>query len=39
MIDANKYAIKCFKDEAEAIMDLISQLTEDFSKAVDIISL
>lgn len=37
MIDANKYAIKCFKDEAEAIMDLIPQLTDDFSKAVELI--
>ncbi len=37
MIDANKYAIKCFQDEAEAILDLIPQLTEDFSKAVEII--
>ncbi len=37
MIDANKYAIKCFKDEAEAIMELIPKLTDDFSKAVDII--
>lgn len=37
MIDANKYAIKCFQDEAEAIMGLIPQLTDDFSKAVDLI--
>lgn len=37
MIDANKYAIKCFQDEAEAIMDLIPQLTDDFSKAVELI--
>lgn len=37
MIDANKYAIKCFKDEAEAIMDLIPQLTDDFSRAVELI--
>lgn len=37
MIDTNKYAIKCFKDEAQAILDLIPLLTEDFSKAVDLI--
>ena len=32
-----QYAIKCFKDEAEAILDMIPNLTEDFSKAVDIV--
>lgn len=37
MIDAKKYAIKCFQDEAEAVMGLIPQLTDDFSKAVDLI--
>ena len=37
MEDYNKYAIKCFKDEAEAILDLIPQLTEDFSRAVDLV--
>ena len=37
MINVNEYAIKCFKDEAEAILDLIPQLTVDFSKAVDLI--
>ncbi len=37
MIDTNKYAIKCFKDEAQAILDLIPLLTEDFSKAVDLV--
>ena len=37
MIDANKYAIKCFQDEAEAIMDLVPQLTDDFSRAVELI--
>lgn len=37
MIDTNKYAIKCFQDEAEAIMNLIPLLTSDFSKAVDLI--
>ena len=37
MIDTNKYAIKCFQDEAQAILDLIPLLTEDFSKAVDLV--
>lgn len=37
MIDTNKYAIKCFQDEAQAILDLIPLLTNDFSKAVDLI--
>ena len=37
MIDANKYAIKCFQDEAKAILDMIPNLTDDFSKAVDLI--
>lgn len=37
MIDTNKYAIKCFQDEAQAILDLIPLLTEDFSRAVDLI--
>lgn len=37
MIDVNKYAVKCFQDEAEAIMDLIPQLNDDFSKAVNLI--
>lgn len=37
MKEVNDYAIKCFQDEAQAILDLIPQLTEDFSKAVDLI--
>lgn len=37
MINTNKYAIRCFHDEAQAILDLIPQLTDDFSKAVDLI--
>lgn len=37
MINTNDYAIQCFKDEAQAILDLIPQLTDDFSKAVDLI--
>lgn len=37
MEDYNKYAVNCFKDEAEAILDLIPQLTDDFSKAVELV--
>lgn len=37
MKNMNQYAIKCFQDEAQAILDLIPQLTEDFSRAVDLI--
>ena len=37
MEDYNKYAVKCFKDEAEAVLDLIPQLTDDFSKSVDLV--
>ena len=37
MENYNYYAIKCLKEEAEAILDLIPQLTDDFSKAVDLI--
>lgn len=36
-MDTKKYAIKCFQDEAQAILDLIPQLTDDFDKAVDLI--
>lgn len=31
-----KYAVKCFQDEAQAILDLIPQLTADFGKAVQL---
>lgn len=37
MIDTNKYAVKCFQDEAQAILDMITRLDENFSKAVDLI--
>lgn len=37
MKNINQCAIKCFQDEAQAILDLIPQLTEDFSRAVDLI--
>lgn len=37
MTDVNNYAVKCFKDEAQAILDLIPMLDENFSKAADLI--
>jgi arabinose-5-phosphate isomerase len=30
-------AIACFRDEAQAILDLISLLTDDFDRAVELI--
>lgn len=36
MIDTTEYAIKCFKDEAQSILDLIPMLDQNFSKAVDL---
>lgn len=37
MNEIRKYAVKCFQDEAQAILDLISQLDDNFEKAVDLI--
>lgn len=37
MIDTNEYAVKCFQDEAQAILDMIPRLDDNFSKAVDLI--
>lgn len=37
MTDSIQDAIKCFQDEAQAILDLIPQLTPDFNKAIDLI--
>lgn len=37
MKETRQYAVKCFKDEAAAILDLIPKLTEDFDKAIDLI--
>ena len=37
MKDTTPYAIKCFQDEAQAILNLIPMLDESFSKAVDLI--
>lgn len=36
-MDTKQYAIKCFKDEAQSILDLIPQLDDNFNKAVDLI--
>lgn len=35
--DVKKYAVKCFKDEAQALLDLIPQLDDNFNRAVDLI--
>lgn len=37
MTDYKKYAVKCFQDEAQAILDLVPQLTGDFDTAIDLI--
>ena len=37
MENCTKYAIKCFKDEAQAILDLIPLLDDNFDKAIDLI--
>lgn len=37
MEEMRQYAVKCFRDEAAAILDLIPQLTDDFDKAIDLI--
>ncbi|MBR3883277.1 MAG: KpsF/GutQ family sugar-phosphate isomerase [Bacteroidaceae bacterium] len=37
MEDVLSVAIKCFKDEAEAILNLIPKLDENFTKAIEII--
>lgn len=36
MVDTTEYAIQCFRDEAQAILDLIPALDQNFSKAVDL---
>jgi arabinose-5-phosphate isomerase len=38
-MDAKEIAIKCLKDEMQAISDLIPLLTDDFAKAVEMICL
>lgn len=37
MKNVNEYAIKCFQDEAQAILNLIPLLDNNFSKAVDLV--
>lgn len=37
MKNVQEYAVRCLKDEAEAILALIQQLDENFDKAVDMI--
>ena len=37
MKDVKEYAVRCFKDEAQAILDLIPMLDDNFSKAVDLV--
>lgn len=37
MKNVQEYAVRCLKDEAEAILSLIPQLDESFDKAVDMI--
>jgi arabinose-5-phosphate isomerase len=34
---SKEYAIQCIKDEAQALLDLIPKIDEDFDKAVDLI--
>ena len=37
MQDIKSYAISCFQDEAQAILDLIPRLDDNFIKAVEMI--
>ena len=37
MLDINKIATQCFKDEAQAILDLIPMLDDNFPKAAELI--
>ena len=37
MKDVKEYAVRCFKDEAQAILDLIPMLDDNFSIAVDLV--
>ena len=32
-----EYAIQCIKDEAQAVLDMIPQLDDNFDKAVELI--
>jgi arabinose-5-phosphate isomerase len=37
MQDIKSYAVRCFQDEAQAILDLIPRLDDNFTKAVEMI--
>ena len=37
MTDVNQYAVQCFRDEAQAILNLIPMLDDSFSRAVELI--
>lgn len=37
MENCKNYAIKCFKDEAKAILDMIPLLDDNFDKAIELI--
>ena len=36
MKEAKEYAIQCFKDEAEAVLGLVTQLDDSFNDAVEL---
>lgn len=36
-VEYNEYAVSCFRDEADAILNLIPQLDSSFTKAVDLV--
>ncbi len=36
-MEIREYAIQCIKDEAQAVLDLIPQMNEDFDRAVELI--
>lgn len=35
--EINQFAVKCFEDEAQAILNLIPRLDENFTKAAELI--
>ena len=36
-MNARAYAIQCIKDEAQAVLDLIPKMDDDFDRAVELI--
>ncbi|MCD8298130.1 MAG: KpsF/GutQ family sugar-phosphate isomerase [Prevotella sp.] len=36
-METKKYAVKCLQDEAQALLDLIPLLTDDFDKTIDLV--